>query len=76
MALVRKFVPLELQRSTLHDEIEAKYAVFQKDGQGFVQINTYGRSTRDIPGKVSQSLQMDRQGAEQLIEILRKAFAL
>ena len=76
MALVRKFELLDSERTQLHEEVEAKYAVFERDGRGFVQINTYGRAGRDIPGKVSQSIQLDREGAEALVAILRKSFRL
>ena len=76
MALVRRFDKLNNERTSLHEEVEARYAVFERDGQGFVQINTYGRPDREVPGKVSQSIQLDRQGAENLMTILRKAFAL
>ena len=76
MALVRKFEKLDGERYQLHEEVEAKYAVFERDGKGFVQINTYGRSTREIPGKVSQTVQLDKQGAEALVRILRKEFNL
>ena len=74
MALVTKFEKLDGERTQLHEEVEAKYAVFERDGKGFVQINTYGRPGREIPGKVSQSIQLDRQGAEALVAILKKAF--
>ena len=74
MALVRKFEVLEGERHQLHDEVEARYAVFERDGLGFVQINTYGRPDREHPGKLSQSIQLDREGAEALVAILRKAF--
>ncbi len=74
MALIRKFSKLESERTSLHEEIEARYTVFERDGQGFVQINTYGTLGREMPGKVSQSIQLDQQGAEALIGILRKAF--
>ena len=76
MALVRKFDKLDSERNQLQEEVEAKYAVFERDGKGFVQINTYGRATRENPGKLSQTIQLDRQGAEALVAILRKAFAI
>lgn len=76
MALVRKFDKLDSERTQLHEEVEARYSVFERDGKGFVQINTYGRPTREVPGKVSQVIQLDRQGAESLVSILRKAFAI
>ncbi|WP_029042014.1 hypothetical protein [Cucumibacter marinus] len=74
MALIRKFEPLSLQRNSLHDEIEARYAILEQDGKALVQINTVGRKTREMPGKTSQSLQLDRQSGKQLYDILKKAF--
>ena len=70
MALVRTFNRKEIQRPSLHDEITAKYAVVERDGRRLLQIDTYGRPTRDMPEKVSQSLQLDRDGAERLRSIL------
>lgn len=74
MALIRKLEKLDGERHQLHEEVEAKYATFTLDGKGFVQINTYGRPTREVPGKVSQSVQFDKSSAEQLVAILRKEF--
>lgn len=74
MALVLKFNDLERTEGKLHLPVEAKYAVFKNDGNAFVQIDTYGRPTRDIPGKVSQSIQLNKKSATQLIEILKDAF--
>jgi hypothetical protein len=76
LALVTKFEKLDSERYQLHEEVEAKYAVFERDGKGFVQINTYGTTGREIPGKVSQSIQLDQRGAEQLTRILKQAFNL
>ena len=53
MALVRTFNRKEIQRPSLHDEITAKYAVVERDGRRLLQIDTYGRPTRDMPEKVS-----------------------
>jgi hypothetical protein len=74
LALVRSFRPLESERSSLHDPVEARFAVYHIDGKGFVQINTYGREDRQTPGKVSQSIQLDEGAARQLVSILRGAF--
>jgi hypothetical protein len=41
----------------------------------FVQIDTYGRAEREVPGKVSQSLQFDEKSARALFDILRDTFA-
>ncbi|MCB1488206.1 MAG: methionyl-tRNA formyltransferase [Bauldia sp.] len=63
-----------MERNSLHDEISATYTVFQYDDRVLVQIDTYGRDTREMPGKKSQTIQLDRQGAEQLFGILKSAF--
>ncbi|MEQ1769296.1 MAG: methionyl-tRNA formyltransferase [Devosia sp.] len=76
MALIRKFSTLTSERTQLHDEVEARWAAYQIDGVGFVQINTYGKPDRQFPDKVSQAIQLDRTAAEQLVAILRKEFRL
>ena len=74
MALIRRFEQKNMERNSLHDEISATYTVFQYDDRVLVQIDTYGRDTREMPGKKSQTIQLDRQGAEQLFGILKSAF--
>jgi hypothetical protein len=76
MALIREFVPLELERKQLHEEVEARWTSYEIDGVSFVQINTYGRPTRELRGKLSQTIQLDRAAAEQLVGILRHSFKL
>lgn len=66
MALIRAFERKQMDRNSVHDEIKATYTVFRKDDKVLMQIDTYGRDTRDMPGKKSQSLQLDRTGAEAL----------
>jgi len=63
-----------MERNSLHDEISATYTVFQFDDQVLLQIDTYGRPDREIPGKKSQSIQLDREGAAALYRILKSAF--
>ncbi len=74
MALVRKFKQKYMDRNSIHEEIEASYTAFETDGRVFLQIDTYGRQTREIPGKKSQSIQLDRDGALALSKILKKEF--
>ena len=76
MALVRSFEEKAMERNSLHDEIGATYTVFEWDGRVLVQIDTYGRKSRDMPGKKSQSIQLDRHGASELLKILKQAFHL
>jgi len=44
------------------------------DNRRYVQLDTFGSEGRQFTDKVSQSIQFDRQAAEQLLELLRKAF--
>ena len=76
MALIRDFEPLDLERKQLHQEVDARWTSYEIDGVGFVQINTYGRPDREFPEKLSQTIQLDRRAAEQLVAILRKAFKI
>jgi hypothetical protein len=74
MAMIERFTPKTMDRNSVHDPIEATYTIFECDGRSFVQIDSYGRSTREIPGKKSQSIQLDRNAGIELINILKQAF--
>ncbi|MDZ4367886.1 MAG: methionyl-tRNA formyltransferase [Afipia sp.] len=74
MALIRKFEQGTMTRNSIHDAIDAKYAVVRNDDRTFVQIDTFGRDTREIPGKKSQTIQLNRDSGLQLIKILKEAF--
>ncbi|RLQ89567.1 methionyl-tRNA formyltransferase [Notoacmeibacter ruber] len=63
-----------MERISLHDPIEAIYYLHEKDGRKLFQLNTMGRDSREIPGKVSQSIQLDQESAEQLVLILQRHF--
>jgi hypothetical protein len=76
MALIKTFTRKDRDRVTLHDEIEATYSTFERDGRVLMQIDTYGRKTRQVPGKQSQTIQLDKRGAETLFGILKREFHL
>jgi hypothetical protein len=63
-----------MDHNSLHDEIEATYSVFDWDGRVLLQIDSYGRESRERPGKKSQTIQLDREGAEALYAILKREF--
>jgi hypothetical protein len=65
-----------MEQNSIHDEVEASYSAFERDGRVFVQIDTYGREDRQIPGKKSQTIQLDKEGAVTLVKILTDAFHL
>ncbi|BCG95028.1 methionyl-tRNA formyltransferase [Mesorhizobium sp. 131-2-1] len=74
MARISDFVRGTLQRVSLHDPIDATYFTYEMDGRRLLQINTAGRKDREIPNKVSQSIQLDQDSAEQLFAILKDHF--
>ena len=76
MALIRSFIRKHMDRNSLHDEIEATCTVFERDGRVLLQIDSYGRKSRKVPGKKSQTIQLDREGATALLNILRREFDL
>ena len=74
MALVRGFVHAPKDENRVHGEVECGYLCFTAHGETYLQLDTYGSKHRKIPGKVSQSLQLDADGARELMGILRRTF--
>jgi Protein of unknown function (DUF2442) len=74
MALIKAFEEKRRDRQSVHDGIDATYSVFERNRRIFVQIDTYGRAEREMPGKISQSLQFDEKSARELFDVLRDAF--
>lgn len=67
---------IEKSRNYLHEKVHATYTVFEKDGEKYVQFDTYGKDDRDNPEKVSQSIQIDKETARFLIKLLSSEFEL
>lgn len=76
MALIRSFTRKDMERNSLHEEIDATYTIFERDGRVVLQIDSYGSADRQMPGKKSQSIQLDRVGAKALFKLLRDEFLL
>lgn len=60
----------------VHDVVYATYTVFEQNGERYLQIDTYGKSDRENPDKISQSIQIDKEMAQGLIEMMKKEFKL
>ena len=74
MARITHFNPSTRDRYSIHDPIEADILSFERDGRKVLQIDTRGRANRDLPGKVSQSIQLDAAAALELKRIIEKHF--
>lgn len=67
---------IEKQRNTIHEKVDTTYTVFEMDGKKYVQFDTYGRTGRENPEKISQSFQLDKDAARYLVKLLISEFDL
>ncbi|RYY22511.1 MAG: hypothetical protein EOP62_22965 [Sphingomonadales bacterium] len=75
MATVRKFDVEHPDKATPHDEVESAIVRLIDCGlEKFIQIDTYGRSSREKPGKLSQTIRLDKAAFEKFVELGRKHF--
>lgn len=74
MALVRSIRDAGRERYGVHKVVNCEALVFTIGAERYLQLDTMGSSQRQERGKVSQSMQFDRAGAEELLRVLRQAF--
>ncbi|WP_170364886.1 hypothetical protein [Ruegeria arenilitoris] len=75
MALVTHLEKDERNFRSLHPtQVSCKYLVSESDGKKVLQLNTYGSVNREIPDKLSQTLQFDEKSARELLAVLKKEF--
>jgi hypothetical protein len=74
MALIRSFVEKPRGSISWRSEVECGFTIGHRGDLRVLHLETYGSGSRQIPGKVSQSLEIDKAGAEELIRILHRAF--
>lgn len=74
MALLGDFRHSPKDRQSIHERVECGYTSFNADGRRYLQLETYGSTARKIPGKVSQSVQLDYQAASTLHRLLEETF--
>lgn len=75
MALVTEIERTTKDRQTIHRTTRCICAIVEgPDNARVVQLDTFGSEDREFTEKVSQSVQFDRHGADQLIAIFREAF--
>jgi len=55
-------------------EVPATYCVFEKDGEKYFQIDTYGSPERECVGQPSQKIQFNGNLAKELVSILINEF--
>lgn len=67
---------LEKQRNTIHEKVHTTYTLFEKNGEKFIQFDTYGKTDCENPEKISQSIQLDEETARFMVNLLIKEFNL
>lgn len=74
MALIRDFNHVESDKSVLHGPVSCGWRSFDVGDVTILQLDTYGSSMRKIPNKISQSIQLDREAAADLLTLIRETF--
>ncbi|WP_067711146.1 McrB family protein [Nocardia yamanashiensis] len=77
MARIREIVPStqNVRAHKMEDAVTCQYKVIDApDGSTLVHLSTFGSEQRQSAPKSSQSMQLDRQNAAELIGILSEAF--
>ncbi len=75
MALIRTFFHEPNNSSRVHSEVDCRVQlVTSADGDRFIQLDTYGSDERKSEKKVSQSIQLDRTHARELVAIIEAVF--
>ncbi len=52
---------IDKEKNFIHETVQATYSVFDRDGERYFQIDTYGKDDREMPEKISQSIQVDKK---------------
>lgn len=65
---------IEKEHTFLHEKVDSTFSVFDVDTKTVFQLDTYGKKSRKINGKISQSIQIDRVDAILLIDLLKTTF--
>lgn len=78
MAQISKesFEKIEKQRNTVHEKVHTTYTVFEMNGERYFQMDTYGRIDRECPEKISQSIQLSKENAQFVVDLLVDTFEL
>ncbi len=74
MAIVTRIEKDDRSLGAHPTRLVAKYIVAERDGKRVLQLNSYGSEDRQVPGKLSQTLQFTEESAYQLYRVLKAEF--
>jgi len=70
MSRILEIVKKTKERNIVQDDVPAVYCVFEKDGNKYFQIDTYGNRDRECPEQANQMIQFDKVFAKKLVSII------
>lgn len=78
MALIKrnKLFRENKERNTIHESVNSSYTAFVKNNDKYIQFDTYGRDSRQLKNKISQSFQLDKESAIFLYDLIKKEYNL
>lgn len=78
MALINinKLRRTDKNRNNIHNEVHSSFTIFEKNGDKYFQLDTYGSEFREMPEKVSQSIQLNYETAKFLVDLLKKEYKI
>jgi hypothetical protein len=74
MGLITQFTHRPDSKPNFRTQVECGWNATDVAGRRLLRLETYGSADREIPGKRSQSFELDESAARELIGILRDAF--
>lgn len=72
--MITSFLHRPDSQPNFRTEVECGWNAVSVDGRTLLRLETYGSADREIPGKRSQSLELDEQAARELMTILKRSF--
>ena len=74
MAKIKEFVRTTLNSRAHPTNVECGWQPVHDSGQSYLQLSTYGSDDRQSEKKVSQTIQIDRARAAELLAIIHGTF--
>jgi hypothetical protein len=75
MALIRRLLAAPSVVGRVHrTSVDCYWKSFEAGGSRILQLDTFGSEDRQIPGKLSQTLQLDQEQARRLVNLINRVF--
>ncbi len=71
---VKRFSESKNKNQRVHNLISGEYSIVHHGDEKLLQIDTFGSDDRQIKGKISQSIQLDKEVLEKLVSIYMAKF--